>query len=171
MILASRKIPLPLDNLSSERRYRPQSAVNAMLVDLCQPFLSSTGHCVRGIDHPQRFQNARLQVRVEPQTGQHLNHATEKAYGLPYEQIVGRTVEEILGVEQAQLPLERMRVCIATGENQRYTARRTLAGVTRSISRSAFTRAGRFKLCNVLRHTTASKLWSGNGSSSWMSPT
>jgi PAS domain S-box-containing protein len=62
-----------------------------------------------------------------------LNNATERAYGLPYDRIVGRTVEEILGVEQAQLPLRMMRACIATGENQRYTARRTMAGVTCSI--------------------------------------
>src|SRR6185503_13600167 len=62
-----------------------------------------------------------------------LNYATERAYGLPYECIIGRTVEEILGGEQAQLPLHHMRECIATGENQRYTARRTLAGVTRTI--------------------------------------
>ena len=55
------------------------------------------------------------------------------AYGLSYEQVVGRTVEEILGREQAQLPLRLMRACIRTGENQRYTARRTMAGVTRSI--------------------------------------
>jgi PAS domain S-box-containing protein len=62
-----------------------------------------------------------------------LNSATEAAYGLDYDQIVGRPVEEILGVEQAQLPLRMMRACIRTGENQRYTAQRTLAGVTRSI--------------------------------------
>jgi PAS domain S-box-containing protein len=62
-----------------------------------------------------------------------LNHATERAYGLRYEKIVGRTVEEILGPEQAQLPLRLMRECIRSGENQRYTARRTMAGVTSSI--------------------------------------
>ena len=62
-----------------------------------------------------------------------LNHATERAYGLPYEWVIGRRLEEILGVEQAQLPLHHMRTCIATGENQRYTARRTMAGVTRTI--------------------------------------
>jgi PAS domain S-box-containing protein len=62
-----------------------------------------------------------------------LNRATEEAYGLEYDQIVGHTVEEILGHEQAQLPVSHMRACIKTGENQRYTARRTLAGVTRSI--------------------------------------
>ena len=62
-----------------------------------------------------------------------LNRATERAYGLRYEQVVGRNLEEILGPEQAQLPLRLMRACILTGENQRYTARRTMAGVTRTI--------------------------------------
>jgi PAS domain S-box-containing protein len=62
-----------------------------------------------------------------------LNHATEGAYGLPREKIIGRSLEAILGVEQAQLPTAHMRACIATGENQHYTARRTMAGVTRSI--------------------------------------
>jgi PAS domain S-box-containing protein len=62
-----------------------------------------------------------------------LNRATERGYGLRYDQVVGRTVEEILGPEQAQLPLRLMRACIQTGENQRYTAHRTMAGVTRSI--------------------------------------
>ena len=62
-----------------------------------------------------------------------LNHATERAYGLRYDEVVGRTVEEILGPEQAELPLRLMRACIRTGENQRYAAQRTMAGVTRSI--------------------------------------
>jgi PAS domain S-box-containing protein len=62
-----------------------------------------------------------------------LNRATERGYGLSYDQVVGRAVEEILGPEQAQLPLRLMRACIRTGENQRYSARRTMAGVTRSI--------------------------------------
>ncbi len=62
-----------------------------------------------------------------------LNYATERAYGLRYDEVVGRTVEEILGPQQAELPLRLMRACIRTGENQRYTAQRTMAGVTRSI--------------------------------------
>lgn len=62
-----------------------------------------------------------------------LNRATERAYGLTYDQVIGRTVEDILGPEQAQLPLRLMRACIATGENQRYVAHRTLAGQTRTI--------------------------------------
>ena len=62
-----------------------------------------------------------------------LNRATERAYGLGRDQVIGRRLEEILGTEQAQLPLRHMRACIRTGENQRYTARRTMAGVTRTI--------------------------------------
>ena len=62
-----------------------------------------------------------------------MNRATEIAYGLNRDQVIGRPLEEILGVEPAQLPLRLMRACIATGENQRYTARRTMAGVTRTI--------------------------------------
>ena len=87
-----------------------------------------------------------------------LNHATEKAYGLSYEQIVGRTVEEILGLEQAQLPLRKMRACITSGENQRYTARRTLAGVTRSIDvmfvRVPEQRDGDYYIMSTARDTT-----------------
>lgn len=62
-----------------------------------------------------------------------LNRATELAYGLEREQVIGRPLEEILGVEPAQLPLRLMRACIETGHNQRYTARRTMTGVTRTI--------------------------------------
>ena len=62
-----------------------------------------------------------------------LNTATERGYGLSREQVVGRPVEEILGVEQAQLPISLFRECVRTGENQRYTARRTMAGVTRTV--------------------------------------
>ena len=62
-----------------------------------------------------------------------LNRATEHAYGLTRDQVIGRPLEEILGVEQAQLPLKHMRACIETGAMQRYSARRTLAGRTRTI--------------------------------------
>lgn len=62
-----------------------------------------------------------------------LNRATERAYGLSYGEVIGRPLEEILGPEQAELPLRLMRECIRTGENQRYRARRSMAGVTRSI--------------------------------------
>ena len=39
----------------------------------------------------------------------------------------------MLGVEPAQLPLHHMRACLRTGANRRYIARRTMAGVTRTI--------------------------------------
>jgi PAS domain S-box-containing protein len=62
-----------------------------------------------------------------------LNRATERAYGMTRDQVIGRKLEDILGLEAAQLPLRHMRACISSGENQRYTARRTMAGVTRTI--------------------------------------
>jgi PAS domain S-box-containing protein len=62
-----------------------------------------------------------------------MNRATELAYGLDRADVIGRPLEEVLGVEPAQLPLRLMRACIRTGENQRYTARRTMAGRTRAI--------------------------------------
>jgi len=62
-----------------------------------------------------------------------LNPATERAYGLKRDQVIGRRLEEVLGGEPAQLPLKHMRACLRTGENQRYVARRTMAGVTRMI--------------------------------------
>jgi PAS domain S-box-containing protein len=62
-----------------------------------------------------------------------LNPATERGYGLKRDQVLGRRIEEVLGVEPAQLPLRHMRACIRTGENQRYIARWTMAGVTRTI--------------------------------------
>ena len=62
-----------------------------------------------------------------------LNRATELAYGLSRDQVVGRRLEQILGAEPAQLPLRHMRACLQTGENQRYTACRTMAGRTRTI--------------------------------------
>src|SRR5215469_6809326 len=57
----------------------------------------------------------------------------ERGYGLKRDQVLGRRVEAVLGVEPAQLPLRHMRACVRTGENQRYIARRTMAGVTRTI--------------------------------------
>jgi PAS domain S-box-containing protein len=87
-----------------------------------------------------------------------LNQATENAYGLPYDQIVGCTVEEILGLEQAQVPLRMMRACISTGKNQRYTAMRTMAGVTRSIDvmfvRVPEQRNGDYYIMSTARDTT-----------------
>ncbi|MGE5270495.1 MAG: PAS domain-containing protein [Thiohalocapsa sp.] len=62
-----------------------------------------------------------------------LNRATERAYGLRYEEIIGRPVEEVLGPAQAELPLSLMRECIRTGDNKRYVAHRKMAGVTRTI--------------------------------------
>jgi PAS domain S-box-containing protein len=62
-----------------------------------------------------------------------LNRATERGYGLGRDQVIGRRLEEILGTDQSPLPLRHMRACVRTGENQRYTARRTMAGVTRTI--------------------------------------
>jgi PAS domain S-box-containing protein len=62
-----------------------------------------------------------------------LNPAIERGYGLKRDHVLGRRVEEVLGVEPAQLSLKHMRACVRTGENQRYIARRTVAGVTRTI--------------------------------------
>jgi PAS domain S-box-containing protein len=62
-----------------------------------------------------------------------MNPATERAYGLKRDHVIGRRLEEVLGVEPAQLPLRQMRACLRTGDNQRYIARRTMAGVTRTI--------------------------------------
>jgi len=62
-----------------------------------------------------------------------MNPPTERAYGLKRDHVIGRRLEEVLGVEPAQLPLRQMRACLRTGDNQRYIARRTMAGVTRTI--------------------------------------
>jgi len=77
-----------------------------------------------------------------------LNRATAHAYGLSPDQVIGRALEEILGVEQAQLPLRHMRACIETGETQRYSARRTLAGRTRIID-VMFVRAPRSRTATI----------------------
>jgi PAS domain S-box-containing protein len=62
-----------------------------------------------------------------------LNRACEEAYGLSREQVIGRTVEEVLGVEAAQVPIRHFRDCLRTDQRQRYAARRTMAGRTRTI--------------------------------------
>ncbi len=62
-----------------------------------------------------------------------LNPACQRAYGLPREQVIGRRVQDILGDAQAEVPLHNLRECVRTGEPQRYLARRTLAGHTRTI--------------------------------------
>ncbi len=62
-----------------------------------------------------------------------INPTSEAAYGLPRDQVVGRTVQEVLGVEAAQIPLHHLRECLRTGQPQHYVARRTLAGRTTTI--------------------------------------
>ena len=62
-----------------------------------------------------------------------MNRATEMAYGRDRDQVIGRRLEDILGEEPAQLPLRLMRVCAETGDTQRYTARRTMAGASSLI--------------------------------------
>ncbi|HZU91697.1 MAG TPA: PAS domain-containing protein [Stellaceae bacterium] len=62
-----------------------------------------------------------------------LNPTCEAAYGLTRDQVIGRTVEEVLGPEAARLPLHHLRECLRTGEPQRYIAERTMAGRTRTI--------------------------------------
>lgn len=62
-----------------------------------------------------------------------LNPACEVAYGRPRTQVIGRTVEDILGPEAAETPLQYLRACVRTEDPQRYVAQRTLAGRTRTI--------------------------------------
>jgi len=62
-----------------------------------------------------------------------LNPACQAAYGMRRDQVVGRQLEEILGVEAAQLPLTFLRECVRTGLPQRYVTHRTMAGRTRTI--------------------------------------
>lgn len=57
-----------------------------------------------------------------------LNPACEIGYGKSREQVIGQTVEEVLGKEAAQIPLHHLRECVRTGQPQRYLARRTMAG-------------------------------------------
>jgi PAS domain S-box-containing protein len=61
-----------------------------------------------------------------------LNRATERAYGRSREQVIGHRLEEVLGTEQAQLPLEHMRLHPHRRQSA-HTARRSMAGVTRTI--------------------------------------
>jgi signal transduction histidine kinase/ActR/RegA family two-component response regulator len=51
--------------------------------------------------------------------------------------VIGRTVEEVLGTDAAQVPVHYFRECVRTGAPQRYVARRTLAGRTRTIDVTA----------------------------------
>ena len=62
-----------------------------------------------------------------------INPACEAAYGLSREQVIGRGPEEILGRDEAQMPLHYLRECLRTGQPQRYVVRRTMAGRTTTI--------------------------------------
>jgi PAS domain S-box-containing protein len=62
-----------------------------------------------------------------------INPACEAAYGMSRAQVIGRTPEEVLGAEAAQVPLQHLRECLRTGQPQRYVARRTMAGRTTTI--------------------------------------
>jgi PAS domain S-box-containing protein len=62
-----------------------------------------------------------------------LNATCEAAYGLPREQVIGRHLSEILGREEAEMPSHHIRECVRSGVSQRYVARRTMAGRTRTI--------------------------------------
>lgn len=57
-----------------------------------------------------------------------INPTCEEAYGLSRGQVVGRSVEEVLGPEQAQTPVHYFRECLRTGRTQRYVTQRTMAG-------------------------------------------
>ena len=62
-----------------------------------------------------------------------INPACETAYGLSRDQVIGRPVEEILGPDGAKVPLRHLHECLRTGQMQRYVAKRTMAGQTRTI--------------------------------------
>ncbi len=62
-----------------------------------------------------------------------INPASEIAYGMSRDEAVGRTVEDVLGVEQARVPMAHLRECLRTGQPQHYVARRSLAGRTTTI--------------------------------------
>lgn len=62
-----------------------------------------------------------------------MNPATELAYGMRRDQVIGRPVEDIIGADQAELPLHHFRECLRTGTRQRYVVRRQMAGRRRTI--------------------------------------
>jgi len=62
-----------------------------------------------------------------------INPACEAAYGLPRDQVIGRTAADILGLEAAELPMRLLRECLRTGQPQHYLARRSLNGRTTTI--------------------------------------
>jgi PAS domain S-box-containing protein len=66
-----------------------------------------------------------------------LNPTSEQAYGRSRAEVIGRTPEEVLGPEEARVPLHYFRECVRTGEPQRYVARRTINGRTRAIDVTA----------------------------------
>ncbi len=62
-----------------------------------------------------------------------LNPTTERAYGMSREAVIGRTLQDVLGAAGAEIPLRHAYTCVRTGETQRYSLRRTMSGVTRTI--------------------------------------
>ena len=66
-----------------------------------------------------------------------LNPTSEMAYGKSRAEVIGRTLEEVLGAEEATVPLHYFHECVRTGEPQRYVARRTISGRTRTIDVTA----------------------------------
>src|SRR5947208_549519 len=62
-----------------------------------------------------------------------INPACEAAYGLPREQVIGRTAADILGAEAAEVPMRLLLECLRTGQPQHYVARRILNGRTTTI--------------------------------------
>jgi PAS domain S-box-containing protein len=62
-----------------------------------------------------------------------LNATCEEAYGLPRDQVVGRSLDEVLGAEAAVLPRQKLGECLRTGKSQRYVAHRRMAGRMRII--------------------------------------
>jgi len=62
-----------------------------------------------------------------------LNAACAAAYDRPRADVIGRRLEEILGAEQAVLPLHHLDEAARSGKPQRYQVRRTLAGRTHAI--------------------------------------
>lgn len=62
-----------------------------------------------------------------------INPTCEVAYGMSRDQVVGRTVEQVLGPEGSQVPVHYFSECVRTGKTQRYVAQRTMAGRTHVI--------------------------------------
>ena len=62
-----------------------------------------------------------------------INPTCEVGYGFKRDEVVGRTVEDVLGEEQARIPMHHLRECLRTGQTQRYVARRDMGGRTTTI--------------------------------------